>query len=59
MNQSLHEVFELAAIQQFSIEVVRVKVILVDDFGAVSAALGGSLRCLLEQFSVICPRRWQ
>jgi hypothetical protein len=61
MNLSLDEALEEATFQLFSIEVVRVKVAnsSVDDFTAVSADFGGSPRCLLKQFSVVCPRRWQ
>jgi len=39
MNQSLDEGFELATIQKFSIEVVRVEVVSVNAFAAVLAAL--------------------
>jgi hypothetical protein len=61
MNQSLYEAFELATIQLFSIDVVGVEVAYasLDASAAVSAALEGSLPCLLKQFSVVCPRRWQ
>jgi len=57
-NQSLDEAFELATIQLFSIDVVRVEAAdaSVDAFAAVSAALEGSPRCLLKQFSVVSPR---
>jgi len=59
MNQSLDEALELATIQLFSIEVVRVEVVSVDAFAAVSADFGGSPRCLLKQSSVVCSHRWQ
>jgi len=57
MNQSLDDAVELASIQYFSIDVVSVEVpdASVDAFAAVLGALGGSPRCLLKQFSVVCP----
>jgi hypothetical protein len=61
MNQSLNEAFQLATIQQFSIDMMRNEVAdaSVDAFAAVSAVLGGSPRSLFKQFSVVWPRRWK
>jgi hypothetical protein len=59
INQSLDEAFELATIQYFSIDLVRVEVVSGNAVAAVSAAFGGSPHCLRNQLSVVCPRRWQ
>ena len=48
MNQSLDEAFELATIQEFSMEVVRVEGVSADAFAAVLAAFGGLPCCLLK-----------
>ena len=59
MKQLLDKDFELATIQLVSMEVVRVELVPVDATAAVLTAFGESLCCLLKQFLVICPRRWQ
>jgi len=63
MNQSLGEAFLLATIQQLSIKVVRVEVVLVDAsvdaLRTVLAAYRGSWCCMLKQYSLIWPCHWQ
>ena len=59
LNQSLHEALGLGAIQYFLIEVVRFEVVSADAFPIVLAAMGESPCCILKQFPVICPLRWQ
>jgi hypothetical protein len=59
MNQLLDKPFELATIQYFSIDRVRVDVVFIDASTPVSAAFGGSLRSVLKQFSVTFPHCWQ